>query len=130
MKKLLLASLVIGHFATFAQSTYECFQRGSIHKVGLVIKSENSFELKTKDATIIFVKTDNLIDFANNNFEVIYKSESKRWVRNEYTGLKMWTHFKTDFTFNKETKEGTYNRYSKIGLLSRADKDKISFKCK
>lgn len=128
MKKLLILLLATSALSSFSSEVYNCKdQRGQ--NVKLQVTGEESFQLEDSRATTIFVKTDELIDFANNDSEIIYKSESERWVENPWFGFKMYTHFKTDFEFDKTTKTGHYERYSKVGLLSRADKDKITFKC-
>lgn len=129
MKKFTLLTILLAANSLYAGQSFNC-KDSKGKEVKLKQTSETSFELSSEFTTTIFVQTDELIDFAINDVEIIYKSESERWVENPWFGFKMYTHYKTNFEYNKITKLGLYERYSKVGLLSRADKDKIAFKCK
>lgn len=128
--KILLTFLILSSLSSAAsQESYKCKdQKG--RDVKLLIRSDDSFEISVLNTTTIFLKTDSLIDYVNNQTELIYRRDFKEWSEHPWFGYKTYTHIKSDVEFDKIEKSGFYENYIKLGLLSRADKDKIIFKCK
>jgi hypothetical protein len=112
-----------------AQNIFNCKTKKD-EKVVLKIDNDgNAFSLNKGQITYNFIKSDDLDEYVNNDYDLIYRDVDRGWSRDPWFNLPSYDSYKTFFEFDKQTGKGKFYSSHKDGLISLASVEKIKFTC-